>query len=209
MLKMKTWILPSLSAFLMLSSMASAESLDLNKNGLPLINENSIEQNIEQAKHSSSHRGRQGNKEKHSKKIKPLQLKDFEGAYLLSVDTIGGVFNTISTTNGSSLTFDGQATIDKHGNVLVNFVSGAAYAGFPGHVQLFQTSGDTFKIVITNATFGTGTVAGTFLGLPFTIDFVVIRSKEDGSVLSLQGHRTDPIPTANSISLFNLDKQYQ
>lgn len=181
-------------AVIALPFMATAESLDPDHTSFFVT-----------ASHDAGHHCL---KEKH---IGSLTLSDFAGRWTFAFDSVGGVSTT--TGSGSSDILDGQVTFDNNGHGTINFLSSVGYGGTVGSVFQFAIPPGTgsLALAITDPVNGVVTVT---LSVSFphgmgtgTAEAVVIRSKECGKAIEMQGHLTST--DSDAVATFNLFRQYQ
>jgi len=162
-------------------------------------------------------RNDEGGKESRKCKIKKLKLKDFEGAWVLNRQTLGGlggVTRTGTPSEGSASIVDGQVVFDKHGNGIVNFASIAMYNGTPGDIINFTLPPGqaSVTVTITDPVNGVGTFIFSDPVFNFfdTGDFLAIRSKSSRKVIEVRGHRTNIPPLDNdNVTHYVFERQYQ
>lgn len=150
-------------------------------------------------------------------KVKPLKLKDFEGAWVFRRETLGGLGGATSTGTpsiGASVIIDGQVVFDRNGHGVVNFASSAEYDGVPGNVtNITIPPGDaTVTLTITDPVNGIGTfnVSVPLIVFDETADLIAFRSKSNGCVIKFIGHRTSmPVGGAFSVTRYTIERQFQ
>jgi hypothetical protein len=214
MLRLKTFeILAWSFALFAMPCMANEQTLDVIPN--LSVDECTIEQNAERCSHSSfsghHERGKLRNRcHKRRNRIKPLKLADFAGDWVIGVDSVGGVSG--GATIGTSITIDGQFFFDQFGNGTANFFEGAIYAGTPGQVMFISASkfGNTITLSLTDPIHGIGTISFVIpsIDLIETVNFVTIRSKEDGSPIRLEGHPITASSTISRTASYTLRRQF-
>jgi len=150
-------------------------------------------------------------------KVKKLKLKDFEGAWIISRQSLGGLGGVTRTGNaseGSSTIVDAQVVFDKRGNGFVNFASIAMYNGVPGDIITFTAppGQSSVTVTITDPVNGVGTFIFSDPVFNFfdTADFIAIRSKSSGEVVKIIGHRTNIPPLDNdNVTRYVFERQHQ
>lgn len=150
-------------------------------------------------------------------RVKPLRLKDFEGAWVFTRETLGGLGGETSSTGtpsvGSAVIIDGQVVFDRNGHGVVNFASSAQYNGTPGDITNITASpGEaTVTLTITDPVNGIGmfAVSDPLRVFEETADLVAIRSKSTGCVLKFIGHRTSVPTRARYVTRYIVERQLQ
>lgn len=150
------------------------------------------------------------------RRIRPLRLRDFEGAWVFSRETVGGLGGVTSTgtpSEGSAAILDGQAVFDRNGHGVVNFASAAVYNGTPGAILniTIPPGQATITITITDPVNGIGTLAVSDPLQGFDADLIAIRSKSTGRVIRFIGHRTS-VPTGlgnDGVTHYIFERQFQ
>ena len=148
-----------------------------------------------------------GCKKSKTREIKPIRLADFEGDWVISIDSIGGVVGTGAV--GVSATFDGQVTFDRKGNGEVHFLEGATFDGTT--TKFLDQSRFELHIRLSDPHRGTGVIE--ILDPPtqetFSVNFVAIRSR-DGKAIRLEGHESSANPgNAPAVLSYTFERQIQ
>lgn len=162
------------------------------------------------------HKGRHRDKHSH-RDIRPLRLNDFAGAFIFSIDSLGGIGAETpilhQPTVGTAQTFDGHITFDKKGNGVIDFGGGAIYGGSPGNVLAVDLAGTAITITITDPVLGVGSlhITNPTLIIPVDdmVDFVTVRSKDTGKVVRLEGHRSSFTSIESSIFSYTIERAHQ
>jgi hypothetical protein len=140
-----------------------------------------------------------------------FKVKDFEGNWVFTVVSIGGV--TGENTIGHSTTSDGQASINKCGIGVLNHYEGVTYAGVPGEIFHFSSTPGVPSLVIelTDPLIGVGsiTITDPEIGVVEVVDFVAVRERKTGKVIRLEGHGVSTFPITQDISTYVLIRQDQ
>lgn len=138
-------------------------------------------QSIERCAHNNSK----------TRQIKPIKLADFEGDWVIGIESVGGVVGASAV--GVSATFDGQVTFDRDGNGVVHFLEGAVYDG--ATTRFLDQSQFEMHILLINPLRGIGTIEifDPTISETFLVNFVAIRSR-NGKAIRLEGHESSTNP---------------
>jgi hypothetical protein len=125
---------------------------------------------------------------KNSKKIK---LKDFQGPWIFSFTSVGGLAGL--DTTGTAHAVDVLVSFDSHGLGVLDFGSASDYSGTPGDVTLAQLipKSVTFIITLTDPENGIAEmmVDNSISGVKESFD-IVVNKKSKGQAILMGGHAT-------------------
>lgn len=135
-----------------------------------------------------------------------LELKDFAGDWILTVESIGGVAGPNAT--GDSIFVNAQVFIDRKGKGTINFASASMWNGQTLNI-IDIPQGTRIDFSITDPRTGTGTFTVQVNSIHVTIEFVAVISKKTGNVLSIIGHRKSTDATVTSVVKVQMFRQFE
>ena len=153
---------------------------------------------------------------KFGKRIKnrPLELSDFEGQWVVSAQSVGGLSGPDKIGNALSIT--GQMTVDRHGKGIINYGVITKYQGTPGETEnSIKDKLYDLEIEILDAKKGVailrfdGPLPDPIVKSISTYFSVVNRSKKTGKVLEVTGQRINREPATETYLLsMKMNRQY-